>query len=184
MAHDIHTYIHTYIHIYIYIYIYIGVKIQVHKCGHSNSGWWPRTTSHGSASPVPTYTTLAQASSPNVSMRGREGPKDQEWLLGTLSTDRRSARRSEATGKEGHRKRPLLNQLTQLDELSELYGVFAGLFRYQLNTWFLFPTPCKGRERSSPKDASEEEKEEEEEEEEARKICIETSAGSDSIMAR
>ena len=39
-------------------------------------------------------------------------------------------------------------------------------FGCQLNTWFLLPTLCNGRERSAPGDASKEEEEEEEEDEE------------------
>ena len=43
----------------------------------------------------------------------------------------------------------------------------AGLFfGCHLNTSFLFPTLCNGRERSAPEDALEEEEEEEEEEDE------------------
>ena len=40
-------------------------------------------------------------------------------------------------------------------------------FGCQLNTWFLLPTLCNGRERSAPEDASEEEEEEEEPEDRA-----------------
>ena len=39
-----YIYIYIYIYIYVYIYIYIGVGTQLQKCGHSNSGRWPRTT--------------------------------------------------------------------------------------------------------------------------------------------
>ena len=39
-------------------------------------------------------------------------------------------------------------------------------FGCQLNTWFLLPTLCNGRERSAAEDAEEEEEEEEEEEKE------------------
>ena len=63
-----------------YIYIYRG-WMQVHKCGHSNSGWWPWTTRHDCTSPLPAYTTLAQASCPNVSRWGREGPKTKSGYL-------------------------------------------------------------------------------------------------------
>ena len=48
---------------------------------------------HDGTSPLPAYTTLAQAFCPNVSRKGRA--YDQEWLLGTLSTDRPKKGRAE-----------------------------------------------------------------------------------------
>ena len=60
---------------------------------------------------------------------------------------------------------PYLNNLPSLDELSESSVVVANLFfGCQLNTRFLLPTLCNGRERSAAEDAEEEEEEEEEEE--------------------
>ena len=96
----------------------------------------------------------------------RGGPKTKSGSLEHfLRIELRREGRGEATGTNG--KSPNLNSSASLDELSEWYWVIASLFfGCQLNAWFLFPTLCKGQERSAPKDAAEEEEDEEEEEEE------------------